>query len=120
MAAPAPDLEREMPAKRRRVRKGTRSCWECKRRKIRCMLPAPGDGACIGCHHRGVACVPQDVPEDPFPVKKDKRRLGERLALIEQTLMKDFQVLAGNGIAGLRQTDDQVALKVINILGHHV
>ncbi|KAL2173889.1 uncharacterized protein P884DRAFT_210581, partial [Thermothelomyces heterothallicus CBS 202.75] len=75
-----------------------------------------GDGACIGCHHRGVACVPRD----PFPVKKDKRQLGEWLALIEQTLMKDFRVLAGNGIAGLRQTDDQVALRVINILGHHV
>ncbi|KAK4237899.1 hypothetical protein C8A03DRAFT_15611 [Achaetomium macrosporum] len=90
VASSANQQEMELPAKRRKLRKGTRSCWECKRRKIRCMYASPGDATCIGCQHRRVPCVPQEVPEDPFPVKKDSRRLGERIARIEK-IMNDLQ-----------------------------
>jgi hypothetical protein len=77
--------------RRRKVRKGTRSCWECKRRKIRCMLASPGDATCIGCQHRRVPCVPQELPGDPSPspAKKDNQRLGQRIARVEN-FMKDF------------------------------
>lgn len=82
-AAPAPKQVMEMSAKQRKPRKGTRSCWECKRRKIRCMFASHGDVTCIGCQHRCVPCVPQEVPEDPPLVKRDNRRLGERIARVE-------------------------------------
>ncbi|KAL6232097.1 hypothetical protein BDW75DRAFT_243308 [Aspergillus navahoensis] len=76
-------------AKRRRVRKGTRSCWECKRRKIRCLFAAPDDATCIGCHHRHAPCVSQEMPEDLSPATKGNRNLSERIARIEDA-MKDW------------------------------
>ncbi|KAL4993157.1 hypothetical protein BDV10DRAFT_198543 [Aspergillus recurvatus] len=78
-------------AKRRRVRKGTRSCWECKRRKIRCLFAAPDDVTCIGCHHRRALCVSQEMPEDLSPATKGNRHLSDRIARIEDA-MKDWLV----------------------------
>lgn len=50
--------------KRRKLRKGTHSCWECKRRKMRCIF-VPLDGStCSACLRRGSQCVSQDLPED--------------------------------------------------------
>ncbi|KAB5580228.1 hypothetical protein GE09DRAFT_1167776 [Coniochaeta sp. 2T2.1] len=48
------------PLKRRRVRRGTQSCWECKRRKIRCSFTVPDESVCDGCRSRGVKCTSQD------------------------------------------------------------
>lgn len=66
--------------KRRKLRKGTHSCWACKRRKIRCTLSTLSGGGggedglaneadihgavCDGCRHRGTVCFSQDIPED--------------------------------------------------------
>ncbi|KAF4214211.1 hypothetical protein CNMCM5878_009545 [Aspergillus fumigatiaffinis] len=79
----------EPSAKRRRVRKGTRSCWECKRRKIRCIFSSPDDVACIGCQHRRAPCVSQDMPEELSPSRKGNRHLSERIAKVED-FIKDF------------------------------
>ncbi|KAH6850600.1 hypothetical protein B0I37DRAFT_444599 [Chaetomium sp. MPI-CAGE-AT-0009] len=38
--------EHETERPRKKVRKGTRSCWECKRRKVRCVFAAPMDTIC--------------------------------------------------------------------------
>ncbi|KAL9082714.1 MAG: hypothetical protein Q9165_008813 [Trypethelium subeluteriae] len=49
---------------KRRVRKGTRSCWECKRRKMKCTLDPLNDASvCNGCRRRGSKCVSQEYPE---------------------------------------------------------
>lgn len=50
--------------KRRKLRKGTHSCWECKRRKMRCIFIPPDVTTCSGCRRRGSQCVSQDFPED--------------------------------------------------------
>ncbi|KAF7555320.1 hypothetical protein G7046_g6584 [Stylonectria norvegica] len=60
---PGPSAESH-PKRRRSVRKGTRSCWQCKRRKIRCSFLTPSDSECIGCRRRGAICVSQDNPEE--------------------------------------------------------
>ncbi|KAH6855967.1 hypothetical protein B0I37DRAFT_366212 [Chaetomium sp. MPI-CAGE-AT-0009] len=90
-SSPGQGMDFSASLRRRKVRKGTRSCWECKRRKIRCMLASPGDATCIGCQHRRVPCVPQELPGDLSlsPAKKDNQRLGQRIARVEK-LMKDF------------------------------
>ena len=49
--------------KRRRVRKGTFSCWECKRRKMRCILDPPNH-VCKSCRRRGSKCISQEFPEE--------------------------------------------------------
>ncbi|RDW59963.1 hypothetical protein BP6252_13050 [Coleophoma cylindrospora] len=51
-------------AKRRKVRKGTRSCWECKRRKMKCIFHPISSVACNGCRRRGSKCVKQDVLDE--------------------------------------------------------
>ncbi|KAL4744339.1 hypothetical protein BDW72DRAFT_188761 [Aspergillus terricola var. indicus] len=48
--------------KRRKIRKGTTSCWECKRRKVRCSLVDSPDGVCKACQRRGTKCLTQDYP----------------------------------------------------------
>lgn len=51
--------------KRRRLRKGTHSCWQCKKRKVKCIPdPLADGGACDGCRRRGSRCVGQECPED--------------------------------------------------------
>ncbi|KAF1962480.1 hypothetical protein CC80DRAFT_462617 [Byssothecium circinans] len=59
---PAPEEYQPEP-KRRKVRKGTFSCWECKRRKMRCIVDPPNT-ACNSCYRRGSRCVSQEFPED--------------------------------------------------------
>ena len=81
-------VNQEISTKRRKVRKGTRSCWECKRRKIRCIFASSENVTCIGCQRRRAPCVSQEMPED-VPARKGNRHLGERIARVED-LMKDF------------------------------
>ena len=56
-------------AKRRRLRKGTFSCWECKRRKMRCIFDplnsttSATSNVCQGCRARGSQCISQEFPE---------------------------------------------------------
>ena len=92
----AATFDQEMSAhKRRKVRKGTRSCWECKRRKIRCIFSSSEDAICVGCKRRRAPCVSQDMPEDLSPATKGNRHLGERIAKVED-VVRDF--LAGQQV----------------------
>jgi len=61
----------ESEAKRRRLRKGTRSCWECKRRKVRCNFALETDAACITCRRRGAKCIGQELPEELGSAEKE-------------------------------------------------
>lgn len=51
------------PLKRRKVRKGTISCWECKRRKIRCTFATPNESVCDGCRSRRIKCISQQFDD---------------------------------------------------------
>lgn len=57
--SPAPEYRIEH---RRWIRKGTFSCWQCKRRKIRCVRDTT-KGPCNGCRRRKLTCVSQEFPE---------------------------------------------------------
>ncbi|KAK6361030.1 hypothetical protein TWF730_007145 [Orbilia blumenaviensis] len=50
--------------KKRKVRKGTQSCWECKRRKIRCTFAAPRNSTCDGCKSRQTKCIGQEYENE--------------------------------------------------------
>ncbi|PLB44870.1 hypothetical protein P170DRAFT_391292 [Aspergillus steynii IBT 23096] len=67
MSAPhdAPSHDAYLHAKRRKIRKGTHSCWECKRRKMKCRFdPRIVSASCNGCRRRGSPCISQEFPED--------------------------------------------------------
>lgn len=72
----------------RRVRKGTRSCWECKRRKIRCIFGDENDPTCKGCLDRGTSCVSQEFLDDAERSSSNNSGLGHRLCRVEELLEK--------------------------------
>lgn len=85
-----PSLDDSVPApKRRKLRKGTQSCWECKRRKARCTFSAATKDVCEGCKRRGTECVSQESTDEPPPPGSKKGlvdRLGQVEALVGQLL----------------------------------
>lgn len=74
--------------KRRKVRKGTHTCWECKRRKVRCIFASPGDSVCIGCTKRCLPCVSQEFPEDPTAPTVKSRLVGDRIVRVEAMIQQ--------------------------------
>ena len=46
---------------KRKVRKGTHSCWECRRRKVKCVFSSTDDEKCVTCRRRGKKCISQQV-----------------------------------------------------------
>ncbi|CAM1511972.1 Fc.00g094850.m01.CDS01 [Cosmosporella sp. VM-42] len=77
---------REPTVKRRKVRKGTRSCWECKGRKVKCTYMTPGDTVCDGCIRRGTSCISQELPEQPLAPVDRRRQIGNRMVRVEGLL----------------------------------
>ncbi|KAL4750021.1 hypothetical protein BDW72DRAFT_204247 [Aspergillus terricola var. indicus] len=49
----------EATTKVRKVRKGTHSCRECRRRKVKCIFASTSDSTCVVCRRRGTRCVSQ-------------------------------------------------------------
>ena len=79
----------EPESKRRKVRKGTQSCWECRRRKVQCVFLATSGTICQNCRRRGTACNSQEHPDVPVPAPASgsnqiQARLGRVEELIEQ------------------------------------
>ncbi|KAK4642758.1 hypothetical protein QC761_400430 [Podospora bellae-mahoneyi] len=74
-------------ARRRKVRKGTHSCWECRRRKIRCQFGKQDDTVCLPCQARGSVCRSQEFV-DAQPPQLPDRRLAQRLARLEDLVAK--------------------------------
>ncbi|KAJ5156194.1 hypothetical protein N7492_008997 [Penicillium capsulatum] len=75
----------ELPP-RKKIRKGTRSCWECKHRKVRCHFASDGDRSCRECLARGLICRSQDLPEPENPRDSDRVSLNERMSRVESLL----------------------------------
>ena len=73
------------------MRKGTRSCQECRRRKIRCVFQ-PNAHICDGCAPRGTECIEQnlvDTRTTPLEKRKNVRdRLGQLEDMVSQILHK--------------------------------
>ncbi|KFA65784.1 hypothetical protein S40285_06127 [Stachybotrys chlorohalonatus IBT 40285] len=71
------DSTESLGSSRRRLRKGTFSCQECKRRKKRCLFRS-GESGCAWCRGRGLPCLGQDVINDVNP-----DRVGHRVSHVE-------------------------------------
>ena len=62
----------------KRMRKGVKSCAECRRRKIKCNYESPQSDTCRGCRERGTTCVDQEHARLLGPEKSDSSRRGMR------------------------------------------
>ncbi|WQF90001.1 hypothetical protein CDEST_15015 [Colletotrichum destructivum] len=90
---PTASERRAAAAKRRFVRKGTKSCWECRRRKIRCIFDDKGPpDTCRTCWEKGAPCISQEFPEEearsaPAPAGS----LGDRLGRVERLVERLYR-----------------------------
>ncbi|KAF2433302.1 hypothetical protein EJ08DRAFT_658204 [Tothia fuscella] len=76
---------------RKKMRKGTHSCFECRRRKIRCIFPPDNPNSCTECFARGSRCVDQEHAETDIVVdhRKNLRERVARLEALVETLVDD-------------------------------
>ena len=92
----SPDSEPELSDRRRKIRKGTRSCWPCKRRKVRCSFPSPQSRVCSNCQRRGSICVGQDVPEELITSEpRQDEAIVDRLGRVEALVSNLAQRVGG-------------------------
>lgn len=74
--------------RRRKIRKGTFSCWECKHRKKRCEL-VPGSISCVFCQRHGLACTSQDSSDTSNDHSRNvEQRLDQVEALVNQLVQQ--------------------------------
>ncbi|KAJ5291611.1 hypothetical protein N7478_000862 [Penicillium angulare] len=71
---------KENDLKRRKVRKGTTSCWECKRRKKRCEFGLESTSICHHCQRFGLTCISQEFAD---PDANQNGQLGQRIDQVE-------------------------------------
>ncbi|KAH7109516.1 hypothetical protein EDB81DRAFT_929624 [Dactylonectria macrodidyma] len=76
------------PKPRRILRKGTHSCAECKRRKVRCFFDNSTDAVCVGCQRRGTPCIGQEFIDIPGPNHGEDERIVAGLNRVERMLEK--------------------------------
>ncbi|KAE8150829.1 hypothetical protein BDV25DRAFT_104898 [Aspergillus avenaceus] len=66
------------------LRKGTRSCAECRRRKVRCVRLSQDAGSCRQCEDRGVSCTGQAPRSSRTPRFSSRRRIAQLESQIAQ------------------------------------
>ncbi|QKX61050.1 uncharacterized protein TRUGW13939_08196 [Talaromyces rugulosus] len=87
-----------LETKSKKLRKGTQSCWECKRRKMRCAFASPSDTICVACERRGTLCVSQEVAEKEPPVGGGGGQpIEEKLSRIGELLEQCTRMFARGG-----------------------
>ncbi|OCL06582.1 hypothetical protein AOQ84DRAFT_343131 [Glonium stellatum] len=74
--------------RRKRVRKGTRSCWECRRRKIKCIYQSDDHSICVSCLDKGTTCLSQEYVDDQSPHDAGNSALDQRMGKVEALLEK--------------------------------
>ncbi|CAK7198251.1 hypothetical protein SEUCBS139899_000910 [Sporothrix eucalyptigena] len=95
------------PVKRRKLRKGTFSCIECKRRKVRCQFAGgtPDGQPCLSCQKHGTTCIGQEYAapsppprHSPDPVEQSQYSdVGKRIAEVEALVGRLVQQRVAKG-----------------------
>ncbi|KAK0732908.1 hypothetical protein B0T26DRAFT_622077, partial [Lasiosphaeria miniovina] len=91
--------------RRRKVRKGTHSCWECRRRKIRCQFGPGNDAVCLPCQGRGSSCRSQEFVDESRPQQQPDRRMAQRLGRLEDLMSKLVDRILPESISSSRSRD---------------
>ncbi|KAI0533590.1 hypothetical protein GGR58DRAFT_506174 [Xylaria digitata] len=100
--SPSAGGESGSEAKRRKIRKGTHSCWECKRRKVRCTFASPFDAICVECRRRGTNCLGQEMPAEAavqVPNESGHRQMSDRMVRVESMIEHLVRTVGGNNAA---------------------
>lgn len=76
-----------LPHRRRKIRKGTFSCWECKNRKRKCHFQ-PGISECLSCRQKGLQCLTQEYDTGESGYAHVAKRIGHVEGLVSQLLQQ--------------------------------
>ena len=72
---------------RKKMRKGTKSCLECRRRKIKCTFEPGSTAVCKECYARGSTCIDQEHGDlqavNPVAATDQTYSLRERVTQLE-------------------------------------
>lgn len=108
----------ERAAKRRKVRKGTQSCWECKKRKVRCTWALLTNSTCDNCLRRKTKCVSQEFADDsPGNTRVTDGGVEDRLGRVENLLER---LVNGTAYAGRDALGSRLDTAVMNSLSNSV
>ncbi|PYI05559.1 hypothetical protein BO78DRAFT_370878 [Aspergillus sclerotiicarbonarius CBS 121057] len=108
----------------KRMRKGTRSCTACRRRKVRCTFPLDESDVCSHCARRGSACIPQDAsPELDFgnSVTRQRRQAGSRSCnqpLVQATPVRETPDGSARFRDALKHLRQKIAMSLDSRRGH--
>ncbi|OJD15362.1 hypothetical protein AJ78_04367 [Emergomyces pasteurianus Ep9510] len=115
--APYETGETPVLPKKRKVRKGTQSCWECKRRKIRCTFAAPTETICDGCRSRQTKCISQEFyQEKSFPSRPIGRLSGVEYPVEKVVKKSDTDVLSMLHPGHVRQNESTESTVRVNAI----
>jgi hypothetical protein len=86
--SPYSDADQNQGLPRKKMRKGTKSCLECRRRKIKCTFEAGRPAVCNECYARGSTCIDQEHGDvtaytQPTPEPSSSYSLRERVSQLE-------------------------------------
>lgn len=79
----------------KRMRLGTKSCKECRRRKVRCIF-APNEPTCQECILHGATCAAQNSNHEEKLPKNTKEDLQQRLDQLEGVVSRLCKVIIPN------------------------
>ncbi|PSN65609.1 hypothetical protein BS50DRAFT_575587 [Corynespora cassiicola Philippines] len=101
--------EESLPT-RKKMRKGTHSCFECRRRKIRCIFPPDNPDVCSECFARGSRCIDQENA-NPDVIVDHRKNLRERVSRLEALVdsLLDDKTEKSHSDAGSTSRTPQVA-----------
>ncbi|PKK53043.1 hypothetical protein CI102_1686 [Trichoderma harzianum] len=105
----------------RKVRKGTRSCWECKRRKIRCTFPSGNTSICNWCISHGSTCISQRFQDETGDASR-AQSMESRMMRVENLLEQVLEKLDSTGRQSRTEespgcpttVDDSTGIDVVN------
>jgi hypothetical protein len=112
MAPPITSTEDGPLTKRRKIRKSTQGCWDCKRRKVRCTWAMESNTICDNCIRRNTTCTSQEhIEDEEIPKKSNIVDVEARLRRVEDVL----QQLVDSADATHRNAPES---EVPEVLGH--
>ena len=92
--------------RRKRLRKGTHSCLQCRRRKVRCIFE-PNSERCDNCVSREVTCTQQDVGYQRQSSSENRKSTRRRLQEVEGILGQILERLPAKPTASLKSGESE-------------
>jgi hypothetical protein len=103
--------------RRRKIRKGTFSCWECKSRKRRCEFQE-GFASCVSCRQRGLECVSQEYYNGESSYGQVAERIGHVEGLVSQLLQQRRVAMMENrgGLLAMHRQPSKASISISTYL----